>query len=589
MAKRIRCPECGSRAVINISEQDATKNQVKGALLNFGVNAALTSIGAGGIASPLTSRLANQEAGLIKYGCACCKHKWMVGQNGIQFNEYNSPVAAGGEYRSGSAEVPSIGSFQDISLWLNKIKRDAGGAVGEAISAQMLVVKFAQSAKISDGTADEILASLKKALSLSGDENERKALKQLYGKMIADYALLMEGKMRMIADTNYKKGREVFTNAGYLLRSCIEDLSLLSGSISEEALSRMEIANVLSPEKETHSINSFFRILVGKSNNEGDADSSELDFYNSINDLIRKLDDNFNLLGESKYISAMITGNTPWMEQYLNDVSTNCVDAYLAIRKWREKLKIALIILIPLALIIGLIIFGLSFFFEDSVRIWFIIITIAVFSAILVPYSIYSRKIKEGVSAKKADNRLHIERLNKVADRFKTDGDIDLFSRDKFKGQNTPKASGLASATGMAASPAANANPFVAAPMDFSDAATSADTHAISEEVAEKQYVDFYNVVTSDGDLSERDIRMLEKYRIKCGISEERARELEGRLSIPKFSDNEMEYMEIYRDYYADGVISEHDRRMLDMMRKKLGIDRQRADRLEEIVRKATV
>ena len=99
----------------------------------------------------------------------------------------------------------------------------------------------------------------------------------------------------------------------------------------------------------------------------------------------------------------------------------------------------------------------------------------------------------------------------------------------------------------------------------------------------EQEYVEMYKEYAADGEISERDRKMLDKFRVRLGISEERARELEESCSKPKLTEDEQEYLEMFKEYDADGEISERDRKMLNKMRDRMGISEERARELEKM------
>lgn len=82
-----------------------------------------------------------------------------------------------------------------------------------------------------------------------------------------------------------------------------------------------------------------------------------------------------------------------------------------------------------------------------------------------------------------------------------------------------------------------------------------------------------------DAEITPREKKMLDRIRKNLGISEERAKELEDSLK-PQLTDDEKEYLEMYKDYASNGDISEKNRRRLDKFAKALGIA---ADRQAEI------
>ena len=97
----------------------------------------------------------------------------------------------------------------------------------------------------------------------------------------------------------------------------------------------------------------------------------------------------------------------------------------------------------------------------------------------------------------------------------------------------------------------------------------------------EQEYVDALKDCLSYGDIQERERRLLERIRIKCGIGAERANELEGQLKNPHITDEEKEYLDAYREACEDGQISDKERRMLNRLRDMLGITEERANEIE--------
>lgn len=104
---------------------------------------------------------------------------------------------------------------------------------------------------------------------------------------------------------------------------------------------------------------------------------------------------------------------------------------------------------------------------------------------------------------------------------------------------------------------------------------------AITE--CEQDYLEMYNEYAAEGEITERDRKMLDKFRVRCGISEERAREIEESCKKPQLTEDEQEYLEMYKEYAADGEISERDRKMLNKMRDRMGISEERAKEIEKL------
>lgn len=98
----------------------------------------------------------------------------------------------------------------------------------------------------------------------------------------------------------------------------------------------------------------------------------------------------------------------------------------------------------------------------------------------------------------------------------------------------------------------------------------------------EQEYIDEIKAcLADDGEISQRERRLLNRLRESLGISEQRAQELEASLS-QDLTDDEKEYVEALKESLADGVISDRERRLLDKLRTFLKISETRAAELEK-------
>ena len=75
---------------------------------------------------------------------------------------------------------------------------------------------------------------------------------------------------------------------------------------------------------------------------------------------------------------------------------------------------------------------------------------------------------------------------------------------------------------------------------------------------------------------------MLDRTRQSLGISEERAKEIEKSLK-PQLTEDEQEYLEMYREYAEKGEITEKERRRLDKFAQALGIETKRIKEIERL------
>ena len=88
-----------------------------------------------------------------------------------------------------------------------------------------------------------------------------------------------------------------------------------------------------------------------------------------------------------------------------------------------------------------------------------------------------------------------------------------------------------------------------------------------------------------DGEIDEKERSALERFREKRGISKERAIELENQLlSVGDLNEAEKEYLEEYQEILNEGEITEKERRILDRMANRAGISEDRIKELEKFV-----
>ncbi len=102
----------------------------------------------------------------------------------------------------------------------------------------------------------------------------------------------------------------------------------------------------------------------------------------------------------------------------------------------------------------------------------------------------------------------------------------------------------------------------------------------------ELEYAEEIQACLADGgEISGRERRILDRLRKTLGISEKRAQEIEAHSLPTQFSENEEEYAEeISACLEEDGIISDRERRILDKLRKSLNISSERAKEIESMV-----
>lgn len=111
------------------------------------------------------------------------------------------------------------------------------------------------------------------------------------------------------------------------------------------------------------------------------------------------------------------------------------------------------------------------------------------------------------------------------------------------------------------------------------------NTHKASNVTSdfEQEYLEEVKfMLDDDGIIDAKERSILERFRIKKGISENKAIELENILtSIGDLNENEKEYLEEFKELLNDGEIAEKERRILNRMAGRLGISEDRVKELE--------
>ena len=111
------------------------------------------------------------------------------------------------------------------------------------------------------------------------------------------------------------------------------------------------------------------------------------------------------------------------------------------------------------------------------------------------------------------------------------------------------------------------------------------NTHEIENKTTSTQSHEQYAeelrfMLEDDGEIDEKERRIFERLRKNLGLSDEEARQIEE--EITQLSQNEKEYLEEYQAIIADGEITERERRLLNRLSSSLGIAEERIKELEK-------
>ena len=99
----------------------------------------------------------------------------------------------------------------------------------------------------------------------------------------------------------------------------------------------------------------------------------------------------------------------------------------------------------------------------------------------------------------------------------------------------------------------------------------------------EQEYLDEVKATLEDGEIGPRERKSLERARVRLGISEARAAEIEASVSAPKLTDEEKDYLAEVKAILEDGEIGPRERKSLERTRNRLGISEERAKEIEKI------
>ncbi|MDX1957604.1 MAG: hypothetical protein SFU98_03475 [Leptospiraceae bacterium] len=102
----------------------------------------------------------------------------------------------------------------------------------------------------------------------------------------------------------------------------------------------------------------------------------------------------------------------------------------------------------------------------------------------------------------------------------------------------------------------------------------------------EEDYMELVEDAYEDNQISSDERKLLDKKLEKLGIPKNRASELEQIVfqKVLKLSEKEQEYLELYQDSFEDKLISEDEKKLLNKRREKFGITPERAKEIAAFV-----
>lgn len=102
----------------------------------------------------------------------------------------------------------------------------------------------------------------------------------------------------------------------------------------------------------------------------------------------------------------------------------------------------------------------------------------------------------------------------------------------------------------------------------------------VFENDGEREFLEEINFMLEDGELAEKEFRILERHRIRLGLSEEVAKSILDKLTV-KFSSEELEFIDEIKLILELGELTERDKSVFIRLGKRIGIEE---DRCLEII-----
>ena len=475
---------------------------------------------------------------------------FIEGWNETDNNSITAETANQREYAmtTNSGATTTISSLQEMSQWLNTLQKGASPAVKEALSAQINVIRFVQSPTLVDTTFDTLLYSLDKSLRVAKSNEEKAGIREVFCLMIQNYAFFMDAKFQMAVNKNREEGRKLFLEAGEILSNSIKNVALMAVSGADyQQIANTTISNLFAPDNESGGLSGFIKKLINYINQEDIIEEQRELFYKTVETIILKLGEpeTKDLLGKSNILSGTIKRYAPWIINYNASRSPVIGIAEKAMQK-NKKWSIG----IAIVWIIGSLIWAFfrSLYYSIDGQVWGphgwfgrqMLWTIGILAGIEL-FFIINSLVKKGTIKKekqKWDN--HLATLNGIAYSYKE-------SLQSYEPLKEP-------------------------------------TIVVSSTVDnEQEYLKEVQFMLEDGEIGPRERKSLERARVRLGISEVRAAEIEASVSAPKLTDEEKEYLAEVKAVLEDGEIGPRERKSLERTRNRLGISEERANEIERL------
>lgn len=385
----------------------------------------------------------------------------------------------------------TISSLQEMSQWLSTLQKGASPAVREALNAQVNVIRFVQSPTLVDTTFDTLLYSLDKSLRVARNQEEVSGIREVFCLMIQNYAFFMDAKYQMEVNKNREEGRQLFIQAGEMLSNSIKDVALMAiGGADVTSIANTTITNLFAPENGTGGISKFLNRLYNFINQEEILFEQEQQFYVTIENIILKLGepDTQQLLGKSNLLAGTIKRYVPGLRDFCFTYNTTINSAQATLNKNLSDGTIISSVWVGLSLLWAFLRWGVYYpIAGPAPEGWFgrqMLWTVGILAGIIIFF--WAVGIGDRIAKKK--------QIKEFTDYFNSLFAIAEAYKEPFGYQKTVDKPIIVEA---------------------------------STQDREDEYLKEVRFMLEDGEIGPRERKTLERARIRLGISEERAKEIE--------------------------------------------------------------
>ena len=196
-----------------------------------------------------------------------------------------------------------INNIEDMKGFLSQIESQASSSLQAMIQAQTTVIKYIQSPTLIDSSLDTMILSLRESLSECENENQKTEYRKLFHRIIANYIFFIDARFKVEIENDKEAGMQLLSIAGETLSQNIVSVATmaLSGPVGASAISKMTISNIFDSNKENIFATTFKWFNAEKRINE-----KTKDFYDSLLEIIKKLDKYQPAIGKSMLIYGAI-------------------------------------------------------------------------------------------------------------------------------------------------------------------------------------------------------------------------------------------------------------------------------------------